>query len=206
MIHGVKALLVTGGPSSGKSEFMERVWDTFGKRVVLVPEAPTFLLEDLEWPKPPHDGTPETVWDWQRAIYRLAHVFETVAAKQAHAAGAKLLICDRGVLDGAAYVEGDLESFGFNLNIDLVIDKALRYDRVLYFDSLAVDFPELYAQGEGNEHRLEGTAEEAAALCGRTWEVYEPHPRIERIPAGREGSAHKIERGLQIIEKMLSTA
>jgi hypothetical protein len=200
----MKTLLVTGGPSSGKTEFLERVWEVFDDRVMLVPEAPTYLLRELGWPMPPHDGTPERVWEWQYAIYRQAHVLETVYAKQALVSGAELLICDRGVLDGAAYVDGGMEAFRFHLNIGQVADEMRRYDRGIFLESVARLGQ--YTREEGNAHRLEDDPSDVVVLCDRTWRVYQDHPDIERLVASSEGTRPKIRRGMQIVRQMLGDA
>ena len=113
-----------------------------------------------------------------------------------------VIVCDRGILDGAAYV-GDrdvfLKQFGLNLN-----DCFELYDKVIHLNSVAVDDPQKYEELKAtNPSRFED-ADEATKLDNALFAVYEGHPNHIRVGAG-EGIETKIETVFQEIETMLES-
>src|SRR5437879_4150288 len=100
----MKKIVLTGGPCSGKSTVHRALREQFPAQVVLVPEAATLLLgggfpvpgQHLPW-------SPEWQAVFQAAVLPLQHHLEDAYLLVAGSRGSKLVVCDRGVLDGAAY-------------------------------------------------------------------------------------------------------
>ena len=173
-MKSLKKIVLTGGPCSGKTTTLTAIKEAFGELVVTVPEAATILLSggfplpgrDLDW-------SPEWQREFQSTICALQNALETTHQAIATACGARLLVCDRGLLDGAAYTPGGKAEFLKAYDIDE--QEALnRYQLVIHLESLAVSKPELYGKAN-NESRYENL-EEAQALDGRTRQAWDSHP------------------------------
>src|SRR6059058_2304488 len=91
-------IVITGGPGAGKTVISRHLATKFPERFVLVPEAATQVYDALQtrWDRLDVPGRR----DVQRKIYRLQVDQEerTLAANPG-----KILILDRGTIDGAAY-------------------------------------------------------------------------------------------------------
>lgn len=204
-MNKVRKIAVTGGPCGGKSEVMEALKEIFGQSATIMPEVATQLLEipygeggvgipgkDLEWSQDWQDNFQQMVIDKQledeTILTQIASLRETDV----------ILICDRGVLDGAAYLEGGRHEFleKFSLSEEQCFGL---YDAVIHLNSLATDNPELYERLKAtNPSRFED-AETAQELDHKLHRAWEGHPRHIRIPAQRDISS-KIELCQSIIE------
>jgi hypothetical protein len=127
-----------------------------GEDVVVVPEAATLALQRrLSARRRARDVRRAT----QRAIYHVQKNLED--AHSAHY-GRRILLCDRGTIDGAVYWPGDTE--GFFQDLGTTFEKQLsRYDAVIFFETAAVGG--ISIEG-GNPIRTEST-DEAVALDRR---------------------------------------
>ena len=101
------------------------------------------------------------------------------AAKLERAGERALIVCDRGIADGAAYLAK--EEYALVLNaIGLTAKEALlRYDAVFCLESTARLATGAYTRSN-NASRSE-TAEEAAALDERTFSAWWDHPRFHAV-------------------------
>lgn len=178
----MKKIVITGGPCSGKTSVIFALRRELSVRAVFVPEAATLLLEG-GFPLPGRDLPWSRLWQnsFQYAIVALQQSLEDASELQAQNEGKGLLVCDRGLLDGAAYLEGAVGEFvrRFNLSERQAL---LRYDRVIHLQSLAAGRPELYGKG-GNEARFEPVAE-ALRLEQATFQVWAGHPHRVFVAAG----------------------
>lgn len=189
----MKKIVLTGGPCSGKSTVMRALREEFGDQAVLVPEAATVLLEG-GFPVPGRDLVWSLEWQaaFQSAVVALQRSFETTYALKG--TGTRIMVCDRGILDGAAYTPGGVHDFCQRYAVDL--DATLAgYEAVIHLESLATAEPEKYGR-TGNESRFE-SLEEAQALELKTREVWSAHPRRLMI-SGRRGIEGKISEALGI--------
>lgn len=150
--------VLTGGPMAGKSTVLKAISRRFGNRVVTVPEAATDLFES-GYPQPGRDceWSPEWQSAFQGAVLRRQYELEEAALDEARSRGAALIICDRGVLDGAAYTPGGQTAFAKQYGVDLTAAR-FRYARVLHLESLATCRPQLFGTA-GNACRYEGLAQ-----------------------------------------------
>jgi hypothetical protein len=150
--------------------------------------------KDVEWSE-------EWQAAFQAAVLPLQSSIEDAYALVAQGNGAGLLVCDRGVLDGAAYTPGGVEEFCQRYGVD-TNEAVGRYAAVIHLESLATAAPEKYGQG-GNDQRFE-PLERAQELEGATRAAWESHPRRVLIE-GRPGIEAKVAEVIGIIRFLLAT-
>ncbi|HEY6079275.1 MAG TPA: AAA family ATPase, partial [Polyangiaceae bacterium] len=89
----------------------------------------------------------------------------------------RVLLCDRGTVDGAAYWYDGQDAFFHSVGTTLETE-LLRYDAVVFFETAAV--AGLSIEG-GNPVRNESLAQ-AVELDGRLRALWSRHPRFTLIP------------------------
>lgn len=163
-------IVLTGGPGGGKTTAADLFRREIGDRVVLVPEAATILFQGGF----PRSREPRARRFAQTAIFHVQRHLEDV---QASLYPGRVLLCDRGTIDGAAYwpgrVHGYFDAVGSTLDAELD-----RYDAVIFFESAAVAGASIEG---GNPMRTE-SIEEAVALDGRLRALWSRHPRFVLVP------------------------
>jgi len=197
----VRKIVLTGGPSSGKTTILKVIQEEFCGRVVIVPEIATMLLsggfpipgKDLDWSE-----------EWQAclqsAILPLQASMEDAYVLLAKAKGVKVIICDRGSLDGAAYTPGGVKKFCTKNNLDVELELS-RYSAVIHLESLAVIAPDKYGTAN-NEARFE-SLERAQELERATQMVWKSHHH-RTIIDGKRGIDGKIAQVIGIVKFVLS--
>jgi predicted ATPase len=192
--------VLTGGPCSGKTTVQQALREEFHEAVLLVPEVATLLLAG-GFPNP-HTQLPwSQEWQdlFQSAVLPVQRSLEESYAMLARQQGACLLVCDRGLLDGASYTEGGVEEFCRRHDLDC--ESALaRYEAVLHLESLATYGPEHYGK-ENNVYRFE-TLEQARKTEMATRRAWEKHPR-HIIIAGRSGFRSKVDEVIEFVRQLL---
>lgn len=179
----MKTIVITGGPCSGKSSAVEELKEHFakiGQAAVFVEEAGTDLI--LTGTTPESCGS---MYAFQTKVAALQRTREAKAQQQAHvlekAANGNevLVVCDRGIADGAAYV-------GSKEYLQVLHDNGLsenevfqRYDAVFCLESIAQLGNGSYTV-QNNTARSESEAE-AAALDRRTYDAWKTHPQFHFI-------------------------
>lgn len=161
---------MTGGPGGGKTTAADLYRREIGEEVVIVPEAATILYVGGF----PRAGEIEVRRATQRAIY---HVQLNLEDAQAAHYQSRILLCDRGTIDGAAYWPGHPEEFFEHLGTTLE-KELLRYDAVIFFETAAVGG--IAIEG-GNPARIESN--EQAVLLDRTLKnMWSRHPNFVFVP------------------------
>jgi predicted ATPase len=184
-------IAVTGGPGGGKTTAVDLFRREMGESVVIVPEAATMMFSG-GFPRYPEV---EAIRSSQRAIYHVQRNLEDI---QATRYPDRILLCDRGTIDGAAYwPDGDGDFFR-TLSTSLESELA-RYDGVIFFESAAVGG--LGIEG-GNPVRRESIAE-AAALDGTLRSFWSQHPRFV-VVHHNESFFKKISIGLAVLDEMVN--
>lgn len=196
----MQMIVVTGGPCAAKTTVKSAVEQEFGDRVTLVAEAATILLSG-GFPLPGRDLQWSQGWQihLQGAIVHLQRSLEHIAMDMARHRGHRLLVCDRGLLDGASYLEGGLSEFCERFKVD-VTEAHKRYSQVIHLESLATSHPERYGR-TGNESRFE-PLERAQHLERAVREAWRGHPRYTFI-GGEQDVGAKVSKVLSIIRHAL---
>ncbi|WP_395745554.1 AAA family ATPase [Prosthecobacter sp.] len=169
-VHRPFRIVLTGGPGGGKTTAGDLFRREMGERVVLVPEAATMMFAGGF----PRVAQPDAVHAAQRAIYHVQiHLEEAVMAQHPD----RILLCDRGTVDGAAYWPGG--SDGFFEDIGSTLERELtRYDAVIFFESAACGHMSIEG---GNPIRNE-SVELAAKLDHRLRALWSQHPNFILVP------------------------
>lgn len=186
------AIVVTGGPGGGKTTALDLFQRELKGEVKIVPEAATLLFGHGLGKDDASDGGRLL----QQAIYRmqlsLEDIFHEFFAD-------RLLICDRGTLDGAAYWPDDEASF-FE-RIGSTFDReARRYAAVIFFQTAAARGEDLRSN---NPYRSE-SLQAAVDLDQRLRRIWERHPHFHFIPS-EPSFVRKILNGLTTIRGVLAS-
>ena len=184
-------IVLTGGPGGGKTTAADLFRREIGERVVIVPEAATLVFSG-GFPRSPH---PPAVMATQRAIYHVQRNLEDV---QAALYPGRILICDRGTIDGAAYWPGGDGDYFTTLGTTHEEELA-RYDGVIFFESAAVGG--MGIEG-GNPVRNE-SLEEAVLLDTKLRALWQAHPRFI-VVRHNPSFFKKISFGLAVLDGMVS--
>lgn len=167
-------IVITGGPCAGKTSVINALKQALGERAMFLPEVATMLLSG-GFPQPGRDVEWSETWadEFQRAVCSTQTSLENLASHEARKAGIEIIICDRGLMDGAAYA-GGVERFCPLVGIDHR-STLERYEMVIHLESMATAKPDLYSS-ESNSCRYE-SLEEAQALEMRTRQAWWWHSR-----------------------------
>ena len=170
----MRKIVITGGPGSGKTVITHRLADQDPARFIAVPEAATQVYDQLNtrWDRLDLAGR----HDAQRRMYELQLEQE---ARLAEAHPDKVLLLDRGTIDGAAYWPEGAEPFWRDRNTTLAAE-LMRYDAVILLETSAAIG--LYDGDESNFCRFEDPA--AAIASGeRLRQLWSGHPHLHFVAA-----------------------
>ncbi|MEP2776035.1 MAG: AAA family ATPase [Luteolibacter sp.] len=184
-------IVVTGGPGGGKTTAADLFRREIGERVVIVPESATLLFSGGF----PRCAEPPGLLAAQHAIFHVQRNLEDVQSAQYPG---RILLCDRGTVDGAAYWPGESEEFFAELGTTIEQELA-RYDGVIFFESAAVGG--MGIEG-GNPVRKE-SLEEAVVLDRKLHKLWEHHPRFV-VVRHQPSFIKKISYGLAELEAMVA--
>lgn len=184
-------IVLTGGPGGGKTTAADLFRREIGDSVVIVPEAATLLFSG-GFPRSPQ---PQAASAAQQAIFHVQTHLEDV---QSFLYPKRILLCDRGTIDGAAYTSDSPHKFFADLNTTFERELS-RYDGVIFFESAAVGG--LSIEG-GNPIRTE-SLEMAIALDRRLRELWSHHPRFVLIRHAKS-FFEKIGQGLECLKQMVA--
>lgn len=198
----VKKIVLTGGPGSGKTKVLESLVSNYkekGYKVIVVPETATELITNGISPA---DGT-ISMLDFQDFVLMTQLSKEAVVNRMLEFSKAKdtLIICDRGTLDGLAYVSKDdfelvlrgLKLEGINSN---VLNLLNAYDLVIDL----VGSKEFYTT-ENNKARRENP-DEAMDIGKKTLKAWLGHNKL-KIVLPQERIEDKINKVISIIDDLL---
>jgi len=159
-------IALTGGPGGGKTTAADLFRREIGERVVIVPESATILFAG-GFPRVDEPAARRSI---QRAVFEVQRNLEAV--QRARYPG-RVLLCDRGTLDGAAYWPDGADAFFAAMGTSAE-DELARYEAVLFFETAALFGGDIEG---GNPVRTE-SLQQAVELDGRLRSVYEGHPRF----------------------------
>jgi thymidylate kinase/CYTH domain-containing protein len=189
---------LTGGPSTGKTSVINSINNYFsnlGYNVIIVPETATsFIASGIR----PFGNNSINPIDFQKLVLENQIKNEEIADKAAKLLGDNsIIICDRGTLDGIAYVTES--EWNEVLNSESLVDRDLlmNYDAILYM----VSKPELFTK-ENNASRYEQNANEAIEKGKKVLKSYLSHDNL-RVIQPREDIKDKENEVINIIANML---
>jgi predicted ATPase len=183
-------VVVTGGPGGGKTTAADLFRRELAGQVIVVPESATLLFSGGF----PRSQEPESRRAAQRAIFHVQRSLEDVTEAE-HPE--RVLLCDRGTVDGAAYWPGPVEDFFVAMGTTLAAELA-RYDAVLFFESAAVGGHAI----EGNNPARIESSSEAASLDGRLRAVWSKHPRFTHLKH-TDSFFRKITEGFEALQRVV---
>jgi len=187
----MRRIVLTGGPGAGKTVISRQLAAAHPGRFVLVPEAATQVYDALQtrWDRLDVEGRR----DVQRRIYRLQVEQEQ---RLADAYPDKVLLLDRGTIDGAAYWPEGPDDYWRDLGSSLPAELA-RYDAVIWMESCAA--LGLYDGDASNACRFEDAA--GAVQSGRLLlQLWARHPNLKHV-----GAFVSLEHKLDAVGELLAT-
>lgn len=157
-------IVVTGGPSGGKTTLIEGLKKELGAQAAVVPEAASILYRGGF----PRLKSKEAPLHTQKSIFYVQRELEALI--MAENEKSPLIVCDRGSLDGIAYWSRPEAHFFKTLGTTRA-KEIKRYDWVIHLDTAAPDFYDTTNPIRTESYR------EAAALNERVKEAWRHHPR-----------------------------
>ncbi len=185
-------VVLTGGPGGGKTTAADLYLRELGDEAIVAPESATLLFAG-GFPRVAEEQAQRSL---QQAIFHVQRNLEDV---QRARFPERVLICDRGTIDGAAFWPDGHDEFFARNGTDLTTELD-RYDAVLFFETGAVGG---FSIEGGNRYRRE-SLEEAVALDRRLRGLWQRHPRFYLIPHQQSFLA-KITAGLGILRSVMGT-
>lgn len=190
---------LTGGPSTGKTSVINAInkhFSSLGYNVIIAPETATSFIQSGI--RPFGDNALPSI-EFQRLVIQNQLHNEKICEKAAEVLGKdkSIIICDRGVLDGIAYVNEQewksiLEKEGIHPR-----DLLTSYDVVLYM----LGKSEIFTT-ENNKSRYESSADEALEKGKKVLKSYLSHDNL-RVIQPREDIKDKELEVINIIANML---
>ena len=184
-----KKIVLTGGPSGGKTTALSILKETFGSQIELVQEAAT-LIYSGGFPR--KDGSAAHVEAAQRIIFFSVHQLDQLAEVTSNA---ELIICDRGSIDGAVYWPHGPEDFFKAMGSSLEAELA-RYDAVLHLSP-----PTNPAFYQSTHVRTE-SLHQAFEIDEKILQIWATHPN-RLIVEGKEHFFEKAEIIKNFVEKII---
>jgi predicted ATPase len=191
----MKKIVITGGPGSGKTVITAAIAEQHPDRFVLVPEAATQVYSMLQtrWDKLDLAGR----HDAQRRMYRLQLDQESRLAAE-HPT--KILLLDRGTVDGSAYWPEGPDEFWRDVGTTHEAELA-RYDAVILLETCAT--LGLYDGDNSNFCRFEDAAA-AVRSSDALKQLWSPHPRVVYVDS-YPNLEDKIDAVRHALEQTVST-
>ncbi|WP_413557524.1 ATP-binding protein [Bdellovibrio sp. HCB209] len=156
-------IVVTGGPSGGKTTLIEALKKELGQKCAVVPEAASILYRGGF----PRFKEAQGIINAQRAIYFTQKELEDMVCQLSQKS---LIVCDRGSVDSIAYWPESPEHFFKNIGTNQDLEFS-RYDWVLHMDTAEGDYYDT-----SNPVRTE-SFQEAALLNTKIKDAWASHPR-----------------------------
>lgn len=173
-------IALTGGPCAGKTSALADLQQHLqenGFTVILVPESATIAISAGF--KPGRNIDP---FEFQKLVAKTIANLEDSFIEAAKAISPQkiVLICDRGMMDGKAYMrEDDFQKLLIENHQDVVSWRDARYDAVIHMRTAALGAPNFYTLAN-NAARTE-TPQQAIDLDEKTLQAWVGHPHLRVI-------------------------
>lgn len=185
-------LVLTGGPSGGKTTLAMAIKKEFSTSVHIIPEAASILFQG-GWPR---RKNVLGVQHQQKAIYYVQREMEALLYEEN---AGRLMICDRGSLDGMAYWPGPGPGADFLKSVGTTLESEIaRYHWVIHLDTAPED------SYDGTNPLRNEEFEEAWSLNQRIKDAWSHHP--QRIVIANHKGGHfldKLRRALNVVEMII---
>lgn len=185
--HGIRRVVLTGGPGAGKSAVLELVKQSFCAHVMVLPESAGIVFGGGF----PRRSDLASMQSAQRAIFYVQRELENAAEGQNPA----VILCDRGTVDGGAYWTNPPDLW---TSVGTTLPEQLgRYAAVIH-----LRVPSL-AQGYNNSNPLRiESAEQAAKIDNEITGLWRKHPHVHSIPPA-DTFIQKAERVLEVLTELV---
>lgn len=179
-MRNITKICVTGGPCAGKTTSLARIAERIpelGYKVFTVPEAATLLMKSGAMINVDNLDNSGRI-SLQATLIKLQASLEDIFTRFAEATSQKaLVVCDRGVMDGSAYISSDLwQALLDEIGSPVVHLRDNRYDAVVHLVTAAQGAEEHF-QTLNNEARYEGL-EQARAVDRLLQKAWTGHPNF----------------------------
>eukprot|EP00929_Paragymnodinium_shiwhaense_P112479 TRINITY_DN80737_c0_g1_i1.p1 TRINITY_DN80737_c0_g1~~TRINITY_DN80737_c0_g1_i1.p1 ORF type:complete len:444 (+),score=104.13 TRINITY_DN80737_c0_g1_i1:71-1402(+) len=199
------AIVLTGGPCSGKSTMLALIRDRLSKRgmqVITVPEYATHFWANSEgfqgyWvATEQEESLQDILMRYQVMQENMFHEYAALNRKQA------VLLMDRGVMDQKVFCSSD-KIWSSALSKNNVTEEQLlsRYDMVMHLGTCAKKGEYEWGPGSNNPGRYH-SPDEAAKTDDRCKEVYEKHRQLRIVPHS-QSFEDKVEQVMKYLEDAL---
>lgn len=180
-------IVLTGGPSAGKTTIAEAVARAYWDRLSLVPESATLLFQGGF----PRETSDEAVVCQQRAIYYVQRELEAVSQL---GSPQKSLVCDRGTLDGLAFWPRTEDEFFLQIG-KTKAEELRRYDWIIHLQTAS-------RYSYRPSHIRRETYGEARAIDEKLQQIWREHPNWSLISNHLDFSV-KITRALLAVKMII---
>lgn len=182
-------IVLTGGPSAGKTTIVQIIEREFKSKAVSVPESASILFKG-GLPR----GTAELDLIYQqRAIYHLQAELEALTEKKNPD---KIIVCDRGSLDGVAYWPSPA-SISFFESLGTTAEReCARYDWVFHLETSAS-----HSYDTTNPLRIE-SHDQAITIDDKVKAAWSMHPR-RIIIHNSQAFSRKVEHVLELVQQII---
>jgi predicted ATPase len=185
----VKFIVLTGGPGAGKTAVMQAARQIFAQDVTILPEAASIVYSGGF----PRNATHHSVRAAQRAIAAVQAELEQFTLEDNKA---PVALCDRGIVDGAAYWPDGMGCFYQAISASAA-ETLARYTTVIHLSTPAAG----KGYDNSNPMRTEN-AQQARELCRRIERAWDGHPNRLVVPA-TETFTEKLEQVTAMIRSEL---
>lgn len=195
-------IVLTGGPCAGKTTMLSRMTREFsdrGYKVLVVPETATeLILSGITVGSPNFTSKYFQHYVLEKQLHKEKL---SVEAAKAMNQDKTLIVYDRGLMDGQAYVEStkDFDEVLESSNLTRV-DAMSHYDAVIHLVTAAKGAEEAYTKAN-NAARIE-TVDEAGNADERTLAAWVGHPHL-RVIDNSTGFEEKVQRAMKEVYSVL---
>lgn len=186
-----KRIVLTGGPGGGKTTALDLFRREFSGRLASVPESATMIFSGGI----NRSDSDNVIMAQQKAIFNLQKNLED---SQRAMYPDRLILCDRGSLDGLAYWPKSDDDF-FNTMQTTYEAELERYDAVIFFETAAKSGQSI----ESNNPIRNESEQIAVEIDKKLQDVWSKHPNFNLVGSS-ESFIKKVMFGIMTIENVIN--
>ncbi|MBI2056241.1 MAG: AAA family ATPase [Candidatus Sungbacteria bacterium] len=194
-MNDIRFYVLTGGPCGGKTSslvFVVEKLRNFGFKVFTIPEVSTELFTNGV--EVGCEGISNIDFQEQQFLKQMEQENRYLELAKRHKGDKKIIVCDRGIMDGRAYIDPDIfDAMIIRLGFIKPELRDQRYDGVFHLVTAADGAEEFYTLAN-NKERKEKTPEEALNVDRKTQQAWNGHPHWRAIDNSTdfEGKKHRL--------------